>query len=159
MKLANILKLSGAGLFLGGVVFYAVAQTIDNPVTLPNPIVSATCTDCTMNGTSAFTSPSTLDGIPLKASQTLRTNTTAGGTYTWTYPVAWGAGVVPVCQVTAENAAASTDIVNAQMDGPATNTQAKVKITRTSVVTILSINVLGLAANTATPINITCFTP
>lgn len=66
------------------------------------------------------------------------------GTYTWTYPTPFGAGVVPVCNGIAQTASGVTDLVNVQIDGTPTNTQCTFRITRysQSFLSILGLNVL-----------------
>lgn len=71
------------------------------------------------------------------------------GTYTWTYPTAFGAGVVPICNGIAQTATGITDLINVQIDGTPTNTQCVFRITRysQSFLSLLGINILGF--NTA----------
>lgn len=67
-------------------------------------------------------------------------------TYTWTYPTAFGAGVVLVCNGIAETTAAATDLINVQIDGAPTNTQCTFRITRyqQSVVALIGLTILSL---------------
>lgn len=67
-------------------------------------------------------------------------------TYTWTYPVAFGAGVVPICNAIAQTAPGATDLINVQIDGVPTNTQCTFRITRyqQSVAALLGLTVLSL---------------
>lgn len=69
-------------------------------------------------------------------------------TYTWTYPVAFGVGVIPICSATIEDPANSaTDFYNAQIVGAPGNTSCVFRITHTAV----ALGILGL---NATPGNI-----
>lgn len=72
--------------------------------------------------------------------------TATDGTYTWTYPVAYPAGTVPNVQGNVQATAGSTDVLNAQLDGVPTNTQAKFRVTRTvqSVVALLGLTILSI---------------
>lgn len=84
------------------------------------------------------------------------------GTYTWTYPTAFAAGVAPLCNGIAQTAAGITDLINIQIEGTPTNTQCVFRITRysQSFLSLLGINILGF--NTAAiPISIhmTAFEP
>jgi hypothetical protein len=76
-----------------------------------------------------------------KASAAVASNV---GTYTWTYPTPFGAGVVPICNAIAQTASGVTDLVNIQIDGAPTNTQCTFRITRysQSFLSILGLNVL-----------------
>lgn len=67
------------------------------------------------------------------------------GTYTWTYPTAFGSGVAPICSAIAQTASGITDLVNIQIDGTPTNTQCVFRITRysQSFLSLLGINILG----------------
>lgn len=75
--------------------------------------------------------------------------TAMDGTVTWTYPVAYGAGVVPVVTGLAVGTAGSTDVINVQLDGNPTNTAAKFRVTRTalSVVALLGLTILSVPAS------------
>ncbi len=77
--------------------------------------------------------------------QRVRVQTAADGTYTWVYPNAFASGVIPKVFVVAEGPAGSTDIYNAQTDGPPTNTQCKVRVTRgqQSVASLLGLTILS----------------
>src|SRR6187402_90215 len=47
----------------------------------------------------------------------------ASGLFTWTFPTAFGSGVVPSCNALAICPAGTTALVNVQQEGDATNTQ------------------------------------
>lgn len=65
-------------------------------------------------------------------------------TYTWTYPTAFGAGVVPICNGIAQTASGVTDLVNVQIEGTPTNTQCTFRIARysRSFLSLLGLDVL-----------------
>lgn len=80
--------------------------------------------------------------------QRVRVQTAADGTYTWTYPNSFAAGVIPKVFVVAEAPAGSLDIYNAQTDGAPTNTQVAVRVTRgqKSVASLLGLTILSFPA-------------
>lgn len=84
--------------------------------------------------------------------QRTRVTSAADGTYTWTFPTAYGSGVTPIVGAIAE------------ADGPMSitaisNTAVTVKLIRLTNVTILGINVLAAGTSSATPIHITAISP
>lgn len=104
------------------------------------------------DGTAWFT-------IPF-AAQRIRVTTATDGTFTWTFPNAFGVGTVPKIALVAEATAGSTDVINAQVDGTPTNTQVKVRVTRTqiSVVALLGLSILSVPASPgATVVDILAF--
>lgn len=122
------------------------AQTLTQPP--PTSFSGVTCTNCTMLSSVA-------NAMPLKGEQGVRVQTNSSGLYAWTYPVAFSA--IPVCQVTSESASSgSTDVVNAQFDGPPSATVANIKVTRSAAVTVLSVSVLGVATTQVTYVDILC---
>lgn len=56
----------------------------------------------------------------------------AASTYVWTYPTAFGAGVVPMVNAIAQVSAGNTDLFNVQVLGTPTNTQCTFQINRVS---------------------------
>lgn len=66
------------------------------------------------------------------------------GTYTWTYPTAFGAGVVPICNAIARTNAGVSDVVNVQIEGDPTNTQCVFRVSRfaRSFLSLLGLDVL-----------------
>lgn len=58
-------------------------------------------------------------------------STAIDGTATATFSQAFPAGTVPICQAIAVPPAGSLDVINAQLDGPPTNTQVAIRVTRT----------------------------
>jgi hypothetical protein len=93
--------------------------------------------------------------------QRQRVTTASTGLYTWTYPAAYGAGVVPIIQVNCEGPdPQSGTVVNAQLEGTPTNTSCKIRVSRsTTTVQVLGINVLSLATAIATTIHLTAVAP
>lgn len=74
---------------------------------------------------------------------------TASGLFTWTFPTAFGAGVVPVCNAIAICTAGTTSLVNVQQEGDATSTQVTFRVTvyQQSVVALLGLTILSTAAS------------
>lgn len=68
--------------------------------------------------------------------QRLRVQTDSSGNYTWTYPTAYGSGIVPVVTVVAEGSGST--LVNAQLVGAPTNTSAVIKVMNIPTVNLLS---------------------
>lgn len=93
--------------------------------------------------------------------QRQRVATASTGLYTWTYPVAYGAGVVPIIQVNCEGPDPQNGtVVNAQLEGVPTNTSCKIRVSRsTTTIQVLGINVLSLATAIATTIHLTAIAP
>lgn len=56
----------------------------------------------------------------------------AASTYTWVYPTAFAAGVVPMVSAIAQVGAGTTDLFNIQVVGAPTNTQCVFQINRAS---------------------------
>lgn len=75
------------------------------------------------------------------SAQRVRVQTATNGTYTWAYTTPFGVGVIPKVFVVAEAPAGSTDIFNAQTDGPPTNTQVSIRVTRAP---LTSVPLIGL---------------
>lgn len=75
--------------------------------------------------------------------QYTRAQTNTSGDYTWTFPNAYGAGVVPrIVAVTELN---TTDIMNVNITA-LSNTAVTVHCTRTTPLVVLTINVLGVSS-------------
>lgn len=76
------------------------------------------------------------------------------GLFTWTFPTAFGVGSVPICNAMAICPSGTTDVVNVQQEGDATNTQVTFRVTRyqQSVASLLGLTILsvnaGIPANT-----------
>lgn len=81
-----------------------------------------------------------------KARKSIAAMSSNVGTYTWVYPLAFAAGVVPICNGIAQTAAGVTDLINVQIEGAPTNTQCVFRVTRysQSFLSLLGVNVLGL---------------
>lgn len=56
----------------------------------------------------------------------------AASTYTWTYPVPFGSGVVPIVSAIVQVANGNTDLFNVQVMGTPTNTSCVFQINRVS---------------------------
>lgn len=90
-----------------------------------------------------------LDGkAPIQ--QATRAQTDSAGLYTWTYPTAYGAGVVPIIKAIAEGPnPAGGVLINAQLEGAPTNTQCRIRVTKSqqSVVALLGLTILSVPAS------------
>lgn len=71
------------------------------------------------------------------------------GTLTWTFDTPFPPGTVPRINAIAETGAGVTDVVNVQVEGTPTNTQAVLRVTRTqrSVVALIGLTVLSIPAS------------
>jgi len=85
-----------------------------------------------------------------KARKQIVTMGSAASTYTWTYPTAFGAGVVPVCSAIVQVSAGNQDLFNVQLSGVPTNTQCTFQINRVSA-GLLSL-LLGALSINPTPV-------
>lgn len=118
----------------------AINAPLYTMVTLPDVLLSANqfvqVSDISGAGVGLMYSDGLIwRSVPFSA-QRIRVQTAADGTYTWTYPTAFAVGAVPKISVVAEAPNGSTDIFNAQTDGPPTNTQCKVRVTRSPLTTV-----------------------
>lgn len=106
-------------------------------------------------GPSGATGPAGAAGTVFQ-SASATTDTT--GLYAWTYPVAYGAGVVPIVWAMAEGPNPSAGVlVNIQLQGPPTNTSCSFRVTKTNqaVVALLGLTILSVPASVgATPITV-----
>lgn len=82
---------------------------------------------------------------PSKARKAIATVNTNVGTYTWTYPTAFGSGVVPRCSAIAQTSTGVLDLVNVQIEGDPTNTQCVFRIARysRSFLSLLGLDILS----------------
>lgn len=85
-----------------------------------------------------------------KARKQIVTMGSAASTYTWTYPTAFGTGVVPVCSAIVQVSAGNQDLFNVQLSGVPTNTQCTFQINRVSA-GLLSL-LLGALSINPTPV-------
>lgn len=95
-----------------------------------------------------YSDGTTWRGVAFSA-QKIRAQTAADGTLTWIYPTPFASGTIPKIIVVAEAPSGSTDVINAQTDGPPTSTQVKIRVTRTqqSVVALLGLTILSIPAS------------
>lgn len=88
-------------------------------------------------------------GTPGTVFQSARVTTDSAGLYTWTFGTAFAAGVVPHVWAVAEgpNPAAGA-LVNVQLEGAPTNTQAKFRVTKSNaaVASLLGLTILSVPA-------------
>ena len=85
-----------------------------------------------------------------KARKQIVTMPSASSTYTWTYPTAFGAGVVPIVSGIVQVPSGTTDLYNVQIIGTPTATQCVFQINRVSA-GLLSL-LLGALSINPTPI-------
>jgi len=85
----------------------------------------------------------------------------ASGALTVTFPTPFTTGTVPICAVVAEATLGDTNVVNAQIDGPTSATQLRIRITRTAitVATLLGLNILSVPTQIATYAHYVCLEP
>lgn len=78
-----------------------------------------------------------------------RVQSAADGTVTWAYSTPFDAGVVPRISCVAEVASGVTDVVNVQVIDTPTNTECKLRVTRTnrSTVALLGLTILSIPAS------------
>lgn len=67
-----------------------------------------------------------------KARKQITTMGSAASTYTWIYPTAFAAGVVPICSAIVQVPNGTTDLFNVQVMGAPTNLQCVFQINRVS---------------------------
>lgn len=89
--------------------------------------------------------------------QRVRAQTDASGNYTWTYPSAYGSGVVPIISVVAEGG--STVPLNVQIVGVPSNTSVTFKVLSLPSTSILGIVVLGAPAGAQAYLHVTAVAP
>jgi hypothetical protein len=78
----------------------------------------------------------------------------ATGLFTWTFPTPFGTGVVPVCNSIAICPSGTTDLINVQQEGDATNTTVTFRVTRYQQSAVSLIGLTILSVNSALPANI-----
>lgn len=85
------------------------------------------------------------------AAQCARMQTNAAGLVTWTYPVAYAGGIVPVVIPIGEGPSPWANvIVNVQLEGAQTNTSAVIRVTKTTA-TLIGLLSLTLPVLVASP--------
>jgi len=89
--------------------------------------------------------------------QRIRAQTNTSGALTWTFPIAYGAGVIPNVQISVEDGTAGA-IWNQQITA-VSNTSVTVQITKTTSVSVLGVNVLGVAASPQAYVHLTVTPP
>ncbi len=89
--------------------------------------------------------------------QRIRAQTNTSGTYTWTFPTAYGTGITPVVGVTVEDSTAG-NIWNHRITA-ISNTSVTIQLDKSTAVTVLGISVLGIAANPQAYVHLTAIAP
>lgn len=136
-----------------------LASDFDGPQGIPG--VAGTNGTNGTNGATGATGAQGIPGIDAAQTQEIRATTTSGGLYTWTYPVAYAGGVVPVIECCAEGPDPQNSVVvSAQVEGTPTNTSCKIRVNRsTTTIQVLGINVLSLVTPVATVVHVTARAP
>lgn len=78
-----------------------------------------------------------------------RLQTAVNGTLTWVFDVPFPNGTIPRINAIAETGVGNTDVVNVQVEGTPTATQAVLRVTRTNqtVVGLLGLTILSIPAS------------
>ncbi len=101
-----------------------------------------------------LTSKPTIPTVPVQYQTRAQTNTS--GVYTWTFPTAFGSGVIPVIECTVEDSSAAS--WNHQITA-ISNTAMTTQLVKTTAVTILGISVLGVSATPQAYVHLTARAP
>lgn len=101
---------------------------------------------------------SDLIGAPtVQALQRTRAQTNTSGVLTWTFPQAYGSGVTPIVSATVEDA--TTGVTWNQQITAISNTSVTIQLTKTSVVAVLGVSVLGVAATPQAFVHLVALAP
>lgn len=92
----------------------------------------------------------------IQAIQRTRATTATDGTYTWTFPQAYGAGVIPVVTMATEGTAS---LYFQNTITAISNTAVSIKTTPIQDVTVLTIHVLGVSTAQAANVHLTAVAP
>lgn len=92
-------------------------------------------------GSTGSTGPQGIQGISGTTSYQQDRLTYAGVDLTWTYPIAYSSGIVPIIEATAEDPTSGANLLNVQLVGTPTNTSCKFRV---NTVTGTSISLVGL---------------
>lgn len=190
MKITTTLAVSGIASLAVALGLYAALHPVPDvsypqaPYTAgnciaidPTNVISAPSSGCNMVGPTitngidngvAITGAATYNGntiatladITSNAPQVASLTTSTAGTVTWTYPIAYPSGTVPVIQAVGIAASGSTSPINVQLDGAPTNTQAKFRVTVTNLtaVSLIGLTILSVPASPgATNINVIAY--
>lgn len=93
----------------------------------------------------------------LSVIQKSRAQTNGTGDYTWSYPNAYGSGIVPIISVVPEGG--SSVPLNVQIVGTPTNTSCTFKVLSLPSTSVLSIVVLGAPTGTQAYLHMTAIAP
>lgn len=92
----------------------------------------------------------------IQAIQRIRAQTSTTGAYTWTFPVAYGTGIIPVVEISVEDNSGAQWSHNITA---LTNTSMTIQLTKTTAVTVVGISVLGIAATPQAYVHLTAVAP
>jgi len=122
---------------------------------------SAISLTTTGSGAATYNSSTGVINVPtpsIPAIQRLRVQTNATGDYTWTYPVAYGSGIVPIISCLTESSS-STVPQGVQIVGVPTNTSCTFKVINLPSTSVLSIVVLGAPTGSQAYLHLTAIAP
>lgn len=91
-----------------------------------------------------------------------RVTTATDGTYNWTFPTPFAAGVVPRIWGQCVTGAGILDVLNVQTEGAPTNVSCNIRVARTqrSVVALIGLTILSIPATIgATQVDLFAITP
>lgn len=88
--------------------------------------------------------------------QCTRVQTNASGSYTWTFPTAYANGVIPNVHIDVEDGAGS---IWSSSITAISNTSVSIQLTRTTMATILGVNVLSVAPTPQAYVHIIAMIP
>lgn len=107
-------------------------------------------------GLMSATDKAKIDALVL--TQRARAQTDSSGSYTWTYPVAYGSGVVPIISVVSESAS-TTIPQGVQIIGVPTNTSCTFKVINLPSTSVLGIVVIGAPGGAQAYLHLTATSP
>lgn len=98
-----------------------------------------------------------IPGIPAVNQLRLRAQTNTSGVYVWTFSTPFASGTIPIIGLAVEDSVAGVTWGHQIIS--VSNTGATIQISKTTAVTILSISVLGIAANPQAYVHLTAIAP
>lgn len=133
-------------------IFAALGTGLNwNGTTLSN---SAAAVNADWNSNSGLSQ--ILNKPTIQAIQRTRATTNTSGVFSWTFPSAYGTGVIPIIEMTVEDNSAAT--WNHQITA-ISNTGVTIQLTKTTAVTVLGVSVLGVAATPQAVVHLTAVAP
>lgn len=124
----------------------------------PAGINATTTVNATTTSSGLESSADNVKLVSLPSIQRVRVQTDSTGSYTWTYPIAYASGVIPVISCLTESSS-STVPQGVQLVGVPTNTSCTFKVINLPSTSVLSIIVLGSPTGAQAYIHLTAMTP